>query len=109
MAQVEILVAAHFHNEGERGLRGGAAQNDKVWGLAKIGTTMVRFWGRRNGKLKFKTEINGMPRDLLRAKLNKGYEVMGNNYQAILAPRLAADMPSQYFSAMSRGQLNTRH
>jgi len=109
MAQVEILVAAHYFNEGTRGMNGGAAQNDKLWGLAKIGTTLVRFWGRRNGKLKFKTEINGAPRELLRQKLAKGYEEMGHNYQAALAPRLAADMPSQYYSAMSRGQLNTRH
>jgi hypothetical protein len=109
MAQVEIITAAHFFKEGERGARGGAAQNDKVWGLAKVGTTLVRFWGRRNGQLKFKTEINGVPADLLRQKLAKGYEVMGNNYRAILAPRLATDMPSQYFSAMARGKLNTNH
>lgn len=109
MAQVQILVAAHFHNEGNRGMRGGAAQNDKVWGLAKVGTTLVRFWGRRNGALKFKTEINGVPHDLLRAKLDKGYWEMGPNSMAALTPRLAQDMPSQYYSAMSRGQLNTRH
>lgn len=109
MAQVEIIVAAHFYNEGSRGEAGGAPSNDKLWGLAKIGTTLVRFWGRRNGALKFKTEINGVPSDLLRSKLAKGYEVMGDNYRAILTPRLVQDMPSQYFSAMSRGQLNTRH
>lgn len=109
MAQVQIIAAAHYYEAGARGARGGAAQNDKVWGLAKIGTTLVRFWGRRNGALKFKTEINGVPSDLLRSKLAKGYEVMGDNYRAILAPRLEQDMPSQYFSAMSRGQINTRH
>lgn len=108
-AQIEILAAAHFYNEGKRGARGGAAQNDKVWGVAKIGSTLVRFWGRRNGKLRFKTEINGMPVDLLREKLSEGYEVMGANYQAMFAPTLQSAMPSQYYSAMSRGQLNTRH
>lgn len=41
MAQVEILAAAHFYNEGPRGDRGGAPSNDKVWGIAKVGTTMV--------------------------------------------------------------------
>lgn len=109
MAQVQILAAAHYYDEGARGARGGAASNDKVWGIAKVGSTLVRFWGRRNGALKFKTEINGIPHDLLRAKLAKGYETMGPNYQAMFAPRLAQDMPSQYYSAMSRGQLNTRH
>jgi hypothetical protein len=109
MAQVEILAAAHYYEAGARGRRGGAAQNDKVWGIAKVGNTMVRFWGRRNGKLSFKTEINGMPHDLLREKLIKGYELMGNNYQAAFAPTLKSAMPSQYYSAMSRGQLNTRH
>jgi len=108
-AQIEIIAAAHFYNEGKRGIRGGAAQNDKVWGLAKIGNTLVRFWGRRNGALKFKTEINGVPADLLRSKLAKGYETMGGNYMAMLTPRLKADMPSQYYSAMARGALNTRH
>jgi hypothetical protein len=108
-AQIEIIAAAHFYKSGARGMNGGAAQNDKVWGLAKIGNTLVRFWGRRNGQLKFKTEINGIPHDLLREKLDKGYETMGGNYMAMLTPRLKADMPSQYYSAMSRGQLNTRH
>jgi hypothetical protein len=108
-AQIEILAATHFYNEGQRGRQGGAAQNDKVWGIAKIGNTLVRFWGRRNGQLKFKTEIHGMPHDLLRQKLIKGYELMGSNYQAMFAPTLRSAMPSQYYSAMSRGQLNTRH
>lgn len=109
MAQIEIIAAAHYYEAGARGARGGAAQNDKVWGVAKIGTTLVRFWGRRNGALKFKTEINGMPHELLREKLIKGYELMGSNYQAMFAPTLKSAMPSQYYSAMSRGQLNTRH
>lgn len=109
MALVQIIEAAHFYNEGKRGARGGAAQNDKVWGLAKVGNTLVRFWGRRNGQLKFKTEINGIPHDLVAEKIGKGYERMGSNYRAMLAPRLEADMPSQYYSAMSRGQLNTNH
>lgn len=109
MAQVEILVAAHYYDEGARGRRGGAPSNDKIWGIAKVGSTMVRFWGRRNGALKFKTEIDGLPRDLLHKKLEKGYMTMGNNTIDWLVPRLAQDMPSQYYSAMSRGKLNTRH
>jgi hypothetical protein len=109
VAQVQILAAAHFYNEGARGRAGGAASNDKIWGIARVGTTLVRFWGRRNGALKFKTEINGTPTALLGEKICKGYMVMGENSIAALTPRLVQDMPSQYYSAMSRGQLNTRH
>lgn len=109
MALVQILAAAHFYSEGSRGARGGAPSNDKVWGIAKVGSTLVRFWGRRGGKMKFKTEINGMPHELLNEKLAKGYELMGANYQAMFTPQLASDMPRQYYSAMSRGQLNTNH
>ena len=109
MAKIEIITAAHFYNEGSRGRNGGAAASDKVWGLAKIQGTLVRFWGRRNGALKFKTEINGVPYDLLQSKLDKGYEEMGHNYRAALTPRLERDMPSQYFTALARGKVNTNH
>ncbi len=108
-AQIEIIAAAHYYKGGERKARGGAAQNDKVWGIAKIGSTLVRFWGRRNGKLSFKTEINGMPHELLREKLIKGYDLMSKTYQELLTPKLQSDMPSMFYSAMSRGTLNTRH
>jgi hypothetical protein len=108
-AKIELVVAAHFFNEGERGARGGAPSNDKVWGLVRIQGTLVRFWGRRNGALEFKTEINGVPHDLLRAKLAKGYEEMGNNYRAILTPHLESNIPSQYFRALSTGRVNTKH
>lgn len=109
MASVQIIEAAHFYNPGKRGARGGAAQNDKVWGIAKVGNTLVRFWGRRNGALEFKTEVNGIPHDLVEQKLAKGYERMGPNYRALFVPQLERDMPRQYYSAMSRGQLNTNH
>lgn len=109
MAQVQILAAAHFHQPGVRGMRGGADQNDKVWGIAKVGSTLVRFWGRRGGKMRFKTEINGMPHELLNEKLAKGYELMGANYQAMFTPTLAADMPSMYYSDLARGRVNTQH
>jgi len=109
MAQVEIIAALHYFEAGARGRQGGAPSNDKIWGIAKVGSTLVRFWARRNGALKFKTEINGIPHDVLQEKLDKGYCTMGSNYQAAFTPRLAADMPRQYYSAMSRGQLNTRH
>lgn len=54
MAQVEIVKFAAFYNEGLRGMTGGAAKNDKVWGLARVQGKLFSFWGRRNGKLKTK-------------------------------------------------------
>jgi hypothetical protein len=109
MIQVQVLAAAHFYNAGARGMRGGADQNDKVWGLAKIGNTTVRFWGRRNGKLKFKTETGALPHELLNAKIEKGYYEVGQRRLQELCPTLEADLRSDYFSDMSRGKLNTRH
>lgn len=108
-AQVQILAAAHFYKAGSRGMRGGADQNDKVWGIAKIGSTTVRFWGRRNGKLKFKTEIAGAPYELLDRKVNEGYVTIGQRRLADLCPTLESDIRSNFFSDMARGQLNTRH
>jgi hypothetical protein len=111
MAQIELIAAARFFNEGSRGMRGGAAQNDKIWGIARVQGTLVRFWGRRNGGLKFKTEIGGL-RPLLNTlseKTAKGYDEMGPRTTAELCPTLMSDLSSHYYSAMSRGKLNTRH
>lgn len=111
MAQVQVLAVAHYFKEGSRGMCGGAAQNDKIWGLAKVGSTMVRFWGRRNGGLKFKTEVHGIgsPIELLKAKVRKGYEEMGPRTTKEFCPTLEQDLVSHYYSAMSRGIVNTQH
>lgn len=108
MAQVQIIAAAHFYNPGKGGMF-GREQNDKVWGIAKIEGTMVRFWGRRNGRLKFKTEINGAPIDMLRAKVEKGYQDLGPITTDRLMPSLEQDLVAHYFSDLRRGLVNTKH
>lgn len=111
MAQVQILALAHFYREGSRGMSGGAPKNDKIWGIAKIQGTLVNFWGRREGALRFKTNIDGVRPviDLLQSKVDKGYEELGPIGQARLCPTLSSTLASQYFSALRAGRVNTAH
>jgi len=119
MAQVEIVSFAHFYNEGVRGSRGGAASNDKVWGVAIIDNKLVNFWGRRNGKLKFKTHFKTPDNVVeLEAKFEeKTTRRTGDRYTPIraqsmidtLCPNLVKDVTSHFYSDMSLGKLNTRH
>jgi hypothetical protein len=119
MANVEILKFGHFYNEGARGNAGGAASNDKIWGIAKIDGKLVNFWGRRNGKLKFKTRFLSE----LGAVMEKWAEKIGGRtdggdvytpvaspaMQMTLCPNLVADVTKHFYSDMSKGKLNTRH
>ena len=116
---VTIVKFGHFYNEGERGARGNAPQNDKVWGIAKIGTTTVNFWGRRNGVLKFKTCLNtqlGKVAEKWEEKIG-GRTDGGDIYTpvtsvemiATLCPTLEKDVSHFYYKAMASGKLNTNH
>ncbi len=119
MAQVEVLGFSAFYREGQRGAHGGAAQNDKVWGIAKVGTTLVTFWGRRNGVLKFKTQPNTpsnrstlQDQYIDRLGYRRGRDqytqvAVGSAMQTALCPNLEAQISRHYFSGMSRGTLNT--
>lgn len=118
-AHIEILKFAAFYNEGERGAKGGAAKNDKVWGVAKVNGTLVNFWGRRNCKLRFKTFL----KDQMTKVMDKYAEKIGGRTDGgdiytpvnaqpmrdLLCPSLAADLSSHYYSDMARGKLNTSH
>lgn len=118
--QVNVEKFGAFYNEGARGARGGSAQNDKVWGLATINNTLVAFWGRRNGKLRFKTYPGVMGRE---DALNKWDEKVGGRrdggdvYMAVqnetvrstFCPTLKQDLVSFYYSDMAKGKINTRH
>lgn len=117
-ASVEITKFAAFYNEGERGARGGAASNDKVWGIAVVNGTTVNFWGRRNGVLKFKTFPKGTEHKAAAKYAEKiGGRTSGDVYTPVtnsamrttLCPSLEQDVRSYFYSAMSRGTLNTRH
>ena len=111
MAQIETLALAHFYNEGSRGRRGGAPSNDKVWGIARIQGTLVNFWGRRGGKMKFKTHIDGLRpvAELLQTKVTKGYRELGPKMAATLCPGIEADLVSHYYSDLRQGKVNTNH
>ena len=119
-ALVEVIKFAHFYNEGFRGAMGGAPSNDKVWGIAKINGTLVNFWGRRNGTLKFKTFLKSQEAKVLAKYAEKigGRTDGGDIYTPMspdsalvkaLTPKLTADITKFYYTAMSTGKLNTRH
>ena len=55
MANVQSLKVGHSLVQGARGERGGAPSKDSIWGLIKIGSALVKFSGRRGGKLRFKS------------------------------------------------------
>lgn len=97
--QVQILSLAAFYNEGARGLAGGAAKNDKVWGVAKVDGGVYTFWGRRNGALRTKRVSMADAMTSLDKKL--GGRTSGDVYTAVapnspmakaLCPTLAADV-----------------
>ena len=57
MANVEIIKLGHAFHKGERGSKeGGAPSKDSIWGFAFVGGALVKFFGRRGGKLRFKAE-----------------------------------------------------
>lgn len=116
--QVQIIKLAHFYKEGDRGAKGGAPKNDKIWGMAKIGNTLVAFWGRRGGTLTFKTYLKSQERELIAKYLEKtGMRTSGDVYTPInnpsmrdlLVPGLTENMITDYFRAMGKGKLNTLH
>lgn len=118
MAQVQVLQFCAFYNEGVRGAYGGASQNDKVWGIAQVGTTLVTFWGRRNGVLRFKTQASTPVNktDLMmqfaqrcsnRRNRDRYTPVSNPSMRDALCPDLAGQITRHYFSGMARGTLNT--
>jgi hypothetical protein len=120
MSNVQILNFAHFYNKGARGAMGlGAPQNDKVWGIAKVDGKLVNFWGRRNGKLKFKTRFLSELADVTAKYEEKigGRTDGGDIYTPVksaamiktLCPTLITDITKHFYSDMAKGKLNTRH
>ncbi len=119
-AQVEVVKFGAFYNEGARGANGGAAKNDKVWGIAKINGSLVTFWGRRNGKLKFKTMPGSAGARAAEAKWAEKIggrtdggdvymSVSNEGVRSMLCPTLKQDLTTFFYSDMALGKLNTRH
>jgi hypothetical protein len=117
MSVVTIERFAAFYNQGERGATGGAAQNDKIWGIAVVDNKRCTFWGRRNAKLRFKSMPGVLGRqaaeEMYQFKINKPN---GNSYTPItttnirdlLVPNLEAQITSFFYSDLSAGKINTR-
>jgi hypothetical protein len=118
MSQVEIVKFAVFYNDGARGNAGGAPQNDKVWGIARVDGKLMTFNGRRGGKLSFKTRYNHE----MEVCLDKWSEKTGKRRDGgdiytelsgpmikMVAPTIEADIVKGFYSKMSRGMLNTNH
>lgn len=114
MAQVEILGFCSFYNE-QAGVRG----SDKIWGIAQVENTLVTFWGRRGSTLRFKTHLKSPSKlSQLRGEFSdRCNRRSGDRYTPIsnpgmiqsLVPNLASQISSNFYSAMSRGTLNTAH
>ena len=110
MAQVEIVNLAAFYGKGAK-----TEKSDKVYGTAKVGNTLVSFWGRRNSRLSFKTRAGVQGR---RDAESKWYEKIGGRKsgdvytsitnratQALICPNLEADVVEFFYSKMAKGQL----
>lgn len=120
MANVVVEKFGAYYNEGARGNAGGAAQNDKVWGVAMIENTLVTFWGRRNGKLKFKTMPGRAGREAAMQKWSEKtgtrrdggdiyMSVQNEAVRATFCPTLKQDLVSFYYSDLAKGKVNTKH
>lgn len=120
MANIQIINFGHFYEEGARGEMGGAASHDKVWGIAKVENVLVNFWGRRNGKLKFKThlktqavKLNAKWAEKIGGRTDGGdvYTAMSPDSSMVktLCPTLTRDIEKHFFSDMAKGKLNTNH
>lgn len=113
MDDVNILRFGAFYNEGERGARGHAPSNDKVWGIARVGGALCTFWGRRNGILKFKLQDNEQAvMDQFRQKTTRS---RGDRYTPVsnpatlhmLCPNLVRDAGRYFRRAVRLGTINT--
>jgi hypothetical protein len=111
MAQIEIVHFGAFYGKGAHTMN-----SDKVWGNAVIGGTMVSFWGKRNGRLSFKTRAGAQGRRDAESKWNEKTggrrdggdvytPVTSQNTRMLLCPTLKQDLVSFYYSKMARGQL----
>jgi len=110
MAQVQIEQMGCFYGEGAKTIH-----SDKIWGNCKIEGTLVSFWGKRNGRLSFKTRVGVEGRKDAESKWAEkiGGRKSGDVYTAVtdpvvrklLCPNLQEDLVTFYYSKMAKGQL----
>jgi hypothetical protein len=118
MAKVEIIKLGHALIEGERGEKGGKPSKDSVWGIAYVGNALVKFYGRRGGKLRFKTEKKAALDEALALFEEKlaGKDVKGIKYVDVSSakgiketcPSIVEDVSKGYYAAVREGKVNTR-
>ncbi len=116
MAQVEILKVGHALVAGVRGEKGGAPSKDSIWGLAFVAGTLVKFFGRRGGALRFKTEKKAslpdalaMFEDKLAGKgMEYSYTEVSPKNLDDLVPDLSTAISKGYSAAAKAGKVNKR-
>lgn len=115
-AKIEIVRLGHALIEGERGEKGGKPSKDSVWGIALISEKIVKFYGRRNGKLRFKVERKGTMDEAIELFNKKlaGKDVKGIQYVDISSakaiketcPTIREDVAKGYSLAVREGKVN---
>lgn len=116
MATVEILKVGHALVAGVRGDKGGAPSKDSIWGLAFVGASLVKFYGRRGGVLRFKTEKKATLPDALSMFEDKlagrgqdySYTEVSAKKLDDLVPNLSEIVGKGYYAAVKAGKLNNR-
>jgi hypothetical protein len=120
MANVQILAVGRALVQGARGARGGAPSKDSVWGLAQIDNSLVKFFGRTGGALRYKTEplsAKAAALDTFQTKLTVPFKTNGGEpavYSDVTAtaeqvvPGLAETVRKGFYKARSAGKVNTR-
>lgn len=122
MAKVDIIKMGHAFHKGQRGEKeGGAPSKDSIWGIAFVGGSLVKFFGRRGGKMRFKSEkkadlpaaieqftnekLSGFP---FGKKLDCRYtEVAPANFNE-LVPDLETEISKHYYAALKEKKVNNR-
>ncbi len=111
MAQVQIVNFSCFYGKGAH-----TNHSDKIWGNCIINGSRVSLWGKRGGRLSFKTRAGAQGKKDAEAKWAEkigGRRDGGDVYsivadaqiQRLLCPTLAEDVVSHFYSKMSKGQL----
>ena len=116
-AKVELIKVGHALVQGVRGEKGGAPSKDSIWGLAFVAGNLVKFFGRRGGTMRFKSQKNADLPDALEmfeGKLaGKGIdyhytEVSPAKFDELHGGDLAEAVRVGYYAASRAGKLNTR-
>jgi hypothetical protein len=120
MANVQILALGQALVQGSRGTRGGAPSKDSIWGLVQIDNALVKFFGRRGGQLRYKTEplkAKDAAMAMFATKLEKPFKTTDGDAVVYLdvtatadavVPGLVTLVTSGFYKARSAGKLNTR-